>query len=103
MIARKLLLPAQQLEEPVRLICREDRPERLVAELAIHTLDVVLSFQTSLFDRSLFLAFHHFQLSFRSQLWPLDFDVQLQKPPLVGRAPSQLTPPLSGIGASVRG
>jgi LysR family transcriptional activator of nhaA len=43
MIARKLLLPAQQLKEPVRLICREDRPERLVAELAIHALDVVLS------------------------------------------------------------
>jgi LysR family transcriptional regulator, transcriptional activator of nhaA len=43
LIARRLLLPAQTLAEPVRLLCREDRPERLLAELAVHSLDVVLS------------------------------------------------------------
>jgi LysR family transcriptional activator of nhaA len=42
-IAHQLLLPALGLEEPVRLICREDRLERLVAELSIHHLDMVLA------------------------------------------------------------
>ena len=39
----RLLLPARQLSQPVRLICREAKPDRLLAELALHTLDVVLS------------------------------------------------------------
>jgi LysR family transcriptional activator of nhaA len=43
LIARALLLPALQLAEPVRLVCREDKPERLFAALALHELDVVLS------------------------------------------------------------
>jgi LysR family transcriptional regulator, transcriptional activator of nhaA len=43
LIARRLLLPAQQLPQPVRLVCREDKPDRLLAELAIHSLDVILS------------------------------------------------------------
>jgi LysR family transcriptional activator of nhaA len=42
-IAYRLLAPAMQLPEPVRLICREDRLERLLAELAIHRLDMVLA------------------------------------------------------------
>src|SRR5512145_1492969 len=43
LIARALLLPALSLDEPVRLVCREDKPERLFAALALHELDVVLS------------------------------------------------------------
>jgi LysR family transcriptional regulator, transcriptional activator of nhaA len=43
MVARRLLVPAQQLAEPVYMVCREDRPERLLGELATHTLDVVLA------------------------------------------------------------
>lgn len=43
LIALRLLLPARQLSQPVRLICREAKPDRLLAELALHTLDVVLS------------------------------------------------------------
>ena len=43
-IVRLLLEPALHLTEPVRLVCREDRPlEDYLAELATHTLDVVLS------------------------------------------------------------
>lgn len=42
-IAHQLLLPALGLDEPVKLICREDRLERLVAELSIHRLDMVLA------------------------------------------------------------
>jgi LysR family transcriptional activator of nhaA len=43
LIARALLLPAQRLVDPIRLVCREDKPERLYAALALHELDVVLS------------------------------------------------------------
>ncbi len=43
LVARRLLEPALKLPEPVRLICREDKPERLFAELAVHNLDIVLS------------------------------------------------------------
>lgn len=42
-IAHRLLMPALSLQEPVKLICRENRLERLVAELAIHRLDMVLA------------------------------------------------------------
>lgn len=42
-IAYRLLAPALGLIEPVRLACREDKFERLLAELAIHRLDMVLA------------------------------------------------------------
>lgn len=43
LIAQQILLPVYQLKDPVRLICREDRQERLLADLALHELDVVLT------------------------------------------------------------
>ena len=43
LIVYRLLQPALRLKVPVRVVCREDRPERLLAELAIQDLDVVLS------------------------------------------------------------
>ncbi len=43
LVAYRLLEPALHLSEPVQIICREDKPDRLLAELAIHSLDVVLS------------------------------------------------------------
>jgi LysR family transcriptional regulator, transcriptional activator of nhaA len=43
LVARLLLEPALRLAGPMHLICRDDKPERLFAELAIHGLDVVLS------------------------------------------------------------
>jgi LysR family transcriptional regulator, transcriptional activator of nhaA len=43
LVARLLLEPALRLEAPVRLICRDDKPERLLAELTVHNVDVVLS------------------------------------------------------------
>jgi LysR family transcriptional regulator, transcriptional activator of nhaA len=43
-IVRLLLEPARKLDQPVRLMCREDRPlEEFLAELATYSLDVVLS------------------------------------------------------------
>jgi LysR family transcriptional regulator, transcriptional activator of nhaA len=43
LVARLLLEPALRLEAPVHLICRDDKPERLFAELIVHGVDVVLS------------------------------------------------------------
>lgn len=43
LVARRLIEPALQLEEPVRIVCREGAPEKLLADLAVHDLDVVLS------------------------------------------------------------
>ncbi|HMR73796.1 MAG TPA: transcriptional activator NhaR [Polyangiaceae bacterium] len=43
LIVRRLLEPALKLAEPVRLICREDDHDRLVAELDLHTLHLVIS------------------------------------------------------------
>ncbi len=43
MIAYRLLEPAWRLEEPVQVVCREDKPERLLALLSLHELDIVLS------------------------------------------------------------
>lgn len=42
-IAYRLLAPAMNLTESVRLICHEDKLERLFAELAIHKLDLVIA------------------------------------------------------------
>jgi len=42
-VAHRLLVPALEAGEPVQLVVHEARPERLVAELAAHGLDLVLS------------------------------------------------------------
>jgi LysR family transcriptional activator of nhaA len=43
MVVKRLLDPARALAQPVRLLCREDKAERLVADLAAGGLDVVLT------------------------------------------------------------
>jgi LysR family transcriptional activator of nhaA len=43
LIAYRLLAPALQLADPIRIICRENSVERLLAALAIHDVDLVLS------------------------------------------------------------
>lgn len=45
-IAYKLLSATLNLNEPIRLICNNDKPERLFGELAIHHLDLVIADQT---------------------------------------------------------
>ncbi|HOB76205.1 MAG TPA: LysR family transcriptional regulator [Phycisphaerae bacterium] len=42
-VVRLLLEPALRLPQPVRLTCREDKADRLLADLAAHRSDVVLS------------------------------------------------------------
>lgn len=43
LIAARLLEPALELPEPVRIICHEDKLESLLADLAVHKLDMVLA------------------------------------------------------------
>lgn len=43
LIAYRILQPALAMTEPVQLVCHEDSQERLLADLAEHRLDVVLS------------------------------------------------------------
>lgn len=42
-VVQQLLDPALRLSQPVRLICREDKADRLLADLAARRTDVVLS------------------------------------------------------------
>jgi LysR family transcriptional activator of nhaA len=43
LVVRQLLAPAWRLKQPVRLICREDKSDRLLADLAARRTDMVLS------------------------------------------------------------
>jgi len=43
LVAYRLLRPAMQSGDAVRVVCREDNAEQLVAHLATHTLDVVIA------------------------------------------------------------
>jgi LysR family transcriptional regulator, transcriptional activator of nhaA len=43
LIVRKILEPVFNFPEPVHLVCYENKEEKLLAELAIHKLDVVLT------------------------------------------------------------
>ena len=42
-IAHRLLAPSLQLPEPVRIVCREGDLDSLLAELAVHRIDLVLA------------------------------------------------------------
>jgi LysR family transcriptional activator of nhaA len=43
LVAHSLLEPALNLPEHVHIVVREDRPERLLADLAVHALDLVIA------------------------------------------------------------
>jgi len=43
LVVRRLLQPALSLSEPVRLVCHEASYEKLLGDLAMHTLDIVIS------------------------------------------------------------
>jgi LysR family transcriptional activator of nhaA len=42
-IAHRLLAPVLELDPPVRIVCQEGKAERLLADLALHELDLVLT------------------------------------------------------------
>ena len=58
LVVRRLLQPALTLPDPVRLVCREDSSERLLADLALHSLDLVIS-DSPVPPGSSIRAFHH--------------------------------------------
>jgi LysR family transcriptional activator of nhaA len=58
LVVRRLLQPALGLAEPVRLVCREAPHEELLADLALHTLDIVIS-DAPVPAGSSIRAFHH--------------------------------------------
>lgn len=43
LVAYRIMAPALSLEEPLRIICREASLEQLLADLAVHRLDLVLA------------------------------------------------------------
>jgi LysR family transcriptional activator of nhaA len=45
-VAYRLLEPALRLNEPIRFVCREDKPDPLLADLATHKLDIVIADST---------------------------------------------------------
>ena len=58
LLVRQMLAPALAGPEPVTLVCREDRFERLLADLAAHELDVVIA-DAPVPPGSAVRAFHH--------------------------------------------
>jgi LysR family transcriptional activator of nhaA len=43
LVVRRLLAPAMELAQPVRLVCHEAPHDRLLADLAVHSLDIVIA------------------------------------------------------------
>ena len=58
LIAYRLIEPALLLPEPVRIVCREGKPEQLLAELATHRLDIALT-DSPMAGAVNVRAFHH--------------------------------------------
>ncbi len=58
LLSYRLLAPVLSLAEPVRLICREDKVERLFTDLSTHALDVVIT-DTPLTNQVKVRAFNH--------------------------------------------
>ena len=58
LVLHRLLEPAMKLDPPIRVVCREDKTERLLAELAIHDLDLVLA-ETPIAGQASVRAFNH--------------------------------------------
>ena len=58
-VVRRLLQPALALPEPVKVVCAEDSYEKLLADLALHTLDLVIA-DSPVPAGSSVRAFNHF-------------------------------------------
>jgi LysR family transcriptional activator of nhaA len=43
LIAYRIIEPALRLPEPIQVICHDDKPDRLLAELSVQGMDIVLS------------------------------------------------------------
>jgi len=58
LVVYRLLEPVRRLGHPVHIVCREGKPEPLLAELAIHKLDLVLA-DAPVGASTSVRAFHH--------------------------------------------
>lgn len=58
LVAYRLLEPALKLSEPVRIVCREGKLDPLLADIAVHKLDMLLS-DTPISPSSNARVFHH--------------------------------------------
>jgi LysR family transcriptional activator of nhaA len=58
LIAFQILKPALEMMPPVQIVCHEDKSERLLADLALHELDIVLA-DAPLGPSVRILAFNH--------------------------------------------
>lgn len=58
LVVYRLLEPVRRLGQPVHIVCREGKPEPLLAELAIHKLDLVLA-DAPLGANTSVRVFHH--------------------------------------------
>jgi LysR family transcriptional regulator, transcriptional activator of nhaA len=58
LVVYRLLEPVRKLAQPVHLVCREGKPEPLLADLAIHKLDLVLA-DSPVGANTSVRAFHH--------------------------------------------
>src|SRR5262249_52285226 len=59
LVVRRLLQPARSLPEPARLVCHESPLEKLLADLGLHSLDIVIS-DAPVPSGSSIRAFNHF-------------------------------------------
>ena len=58
LVLHRLIAPALAMDDPPRITCREDKTERLLAELAVHDLDLVLA-ETPISGQASVRAFNH--------------------------------------------
>lgn len=58
MVAYRLLEPALSLDAPVRIVCREGKLDQLLAEIAVHRLDMILA-DTPISPSANVRAFNH--------------------------------------------
>jgi LysR family transcriptional activator of nhaA len=58
LVVRRLLQPALSLPEAVKIVCYEDSYDKLLADLALHTLDIVIA-DSPVPPGSSVRAFHH--------------------------------------------
>ncbi len=58
MLSYRLLAPVLKLPDPVQLVCREDKVERLFTDLSTHALDLVIT-DTPLTNQVKIKAFNH--------------------------------------------
>lgn len=58
LVLHRLIEPALKMDDPVQVVCREDKTERLLAELSVHDLDLVLA-ELPIAGQARIRAFNH--------------------------------------------